>query len=405
MRRVKLGQICEVVSGGTPKTNVEEYWNGEFNWITPAEINDNDYIISDTKRKITQLAIEKKKLPLLPKGTVLLSSRAPIGKVAITGKEMYCNQGFKNLICSDEICNEYLYWYLKSKKEYLNSLGRGATFKEISKKIVENIEIKLPEIERQRKIVDKLKKVDKIIQRKKNQSRLLDVVVQARFVEMFGDPVQNTKGWSIDTCKNLTSKIGSGATPKGGRESYCTEGIAFVRSMNVYNNRFEYGDLAFINDEQANKLSNVMVQHKDVLLNITGASVARCCIVPDELIPARVNQHVAIVRCKEKILPEFLCSMFTEDNYQKLLWRIATSGGATREAITKQQIENLVLIVPPMKLQEDYVRFSERVNKSKFVIHKFLYCTTHNTQSIIKPRPNTKESGKTRGGKPYADEF
>ena len=137
MRRVKLGQICEVVSGGTPKTNVEEYWNGEFNWITPAEINDNDYIISDTKRKITQLAIEKKKLPLLPKGTVLLSSRAPIGKVAITGKEMYCNQGFKNLICSDEICNEYLYCYLKSKKEYLNSLGRGATFKEISKKIVE----------------------------------------------------------------------------------------------------------------------------------------------------------------------------------------------------------------------------------------------------------------------------
>ena len=75
---------------------------------------------------------------------------------------------------------------------------------------------------------------------------------------------------------------------------------------------------------------------------------------------------------KLKILPEFLCSMFTEDNYQKLLWRIATSGGATREAITKQQIENLVLIVPPMKLQEDYVRFSERVNKSKFEVQKSL---------------------------------
>ena len=103
MRRVKLGQICEVVSGGTPKTNVEEYWNGEFNWITPAEINDNDYIISDTKRKITQLAIEKKKLPLLPKGTVLLSSRAPIGKVAITGKEMYCKD-CDDYIDIDEAC-------------------------------------------------------------------------------------------------------------------------------------------------------------------------------------------------------------------------------------------------------------------------------------------------------------
>ncbi|MEI3509482.1 MAG: hypothetical protein V8Q22_01980 [Anaerostipes sp.] len=80
--------------------------------------------------------------------------------------------------------------------------------------------------------------------------------------------------------------------------------------------------------------------------------------------------------------------------------------GATREAITKQQIENLVLIVPPIELPRAIRKiFVEQVNKSKFVIHKFLYCTTHNTQSIIKPRPNTKESGKTRGGKPYADEF
>ena len=319
--------------------------------------------------------------------------------------EALLNQRVCKIVAKNGTNEEYLRFAMSRKLKEIEEKTSFVTVKHLSAKELKKIVLKMPNIEKQSKISNILVKLEDTIKVYKKELEKLNSLIQARFVEMFGDPVQNTKGWSIDTCKNLTSKIGSGATPKGGRESYCTEGIAFVRSMNVYNNRFEYGDLAFINDEQANKLSNVTVEHKDVLLNITGASVARCCIVPDELIPARVNQHVAIVRCKEKILPEFLCSMFTEDNYQKLLWRIATSGGATREAITKQQIENLVLIVPPMKLQEDYVRFSERVNKSKFVIHKFLYCTTHNTQSIIKPRPNTKESGKIRGGKPHADEF
>ena len=319
--------------------------------------------------------------------------------------EALLNQRVCKIVAKNGTNEEYLRFAMSRKLKEIEEKTSFVTVKHLSAKELKKIVLKMPNIEKQSKISNILVKLEDTIKVYKKELEKLNSLIQARFVEMFGDPVQNTKGWSIDTCKNLTSKIGSGATPKGGRESYCTEGIAFVRSMNVYNNRFEYGDLAFINDEQANKLSNVTVEHKDVLLNITGASVARCCIVPDELIPARVNQHVAIVRCKEKILPEFLCSMFTEDNYQKLLWRIATSGGATREAITKQQIENLVLIVPPMKLQEDYVRFSERVNKSKFVIHKFLYCTTHNTKSIIKPRLNTKESGKIRGGKPHADEF
>ena len=301
----------------------------------------------------------------LPVGTVLLSSRAPIGKVAIAGCEMYCNQGFKNLICSDIINNRYLYWFLKGNTAFLNSLGRGATFKEISKSIVSEIEINVPDIQEQEEAVANLEKINKVIALRKRELVLLEDLISARFVEMFGDPVQNTKGWNIDTCKNLTSKIGSGATPKGGRESYGTEGISLIRSMNVYNNRFEYKDLAYITDEQADKLSNVTIEENDVLLNITGASVARCCAVPKELIPARVNQHVAIVRCKDRLLPEFLCSMFTEDSYQRLLWSIATSGGATREAITKQQIEDLVLIVPPIELQQQFVDFCKQVNKLK----------------------------------------
>ena len=395
MRRVKLGQICEVVSGGTPKTNVEEYWNGEFNWITPAEINDNDYIISDTKRKITQLAIEKKKLTLLPKGTILLSSRAPIGKVAIAGKEMYCNQGFKNLICSDEICNEYLYWYLKSKKEYLNSLGRGATFKEISKKIVENIEIKLPEIEQQRKIVNKLKEVDKIIQQRKCQSRLLDGMVQARFVELFGDLKSNNKRWPIVGFKECADI-----------------------DTNMIHNFEGYEDYPHIGINCIEKETGRLIGYRTIVED--GVISGKYLFTPKHIIYSKIRPNLNKVA-----LPDFkgLCSAdaypilvkseicnreyfgYTLRSKYFLDYILAFSNRTNLPKVNKNQVEGFMLPLPPIDLQNQFAAFVQQVNKSKFVIHKFLYCTTHNTKSIIKPRPNTKESGKIRGGKPHADEF
>lgn len=128
---------------------------------------------------------------------MILSSRVPIGKVAIAGKEMYCNQGFKNLICSDKIDNRYLYWYLKGHTDYLNSLGRGATFKEISKAIVENIEIPLPDLDTQISCSDILKKCWDLISTQRAQIQAYNDLIESSFVEMFGDPTSNTKGWPL----------------------------------------------------------------------------------------------------------------------------------------------------------------------------------------------------------------
>ena len=201
---------------------------------------------------------------------------------------------------------------------------------------------------------------------------------------MFGNPVRNEKGWSKEICKSISFKIGSGATPKGGNSSYKDEGISLIRSMNVHNNKFVNKDLAFIDDEQAEKLKNVTIEHNDVLLNITGASVARCCTVPDKYIPARVNQHVAIIRCNDNlILPKFLEYQLTNENYQRLLWDIATSGGATREAITKQQIENLELIVPELEVQNKFVDFVKQVDKLKFELEKSLKELEDNFNSLM----------------------
>ena len=183
MKKVKLGEICEIVTGSTPKSSNPNYWNGECKWITPAEISDDDFIVFDTQRKITKLGIEETGLKSFPTGTVLLSSRAPIGKVAISGCEMYCNQGFKNFICSNKINNEYLYYFFKSRKNYLNILGRGATFKEISKSIVSNIEIFLPTYDIQRKQVKVLKKIDKLIYTRKEQLIEFEYLVKSRYFE------------------------------------------------------------------------------------------------------------------------------------------------------------------------------------------------------------------------------
>lgn len=158
----RIGNICEVVGGATPKTSVEEYWNGELPWITPAEIKEGDKFLYDTQRKLSEAGVRSTSMSRMPIGTVILSSRAPIGKVAIAGIEMYCNQGFKNLICGPEVLPGYLYELLRANSEYLNSLGRGATFKELSKKTVEKIKIPVPSLERQREFVDFVSKVDKL---------------------------------------------------------------------------------------------------------------------------------------------------------------------------------------------------------------------------------------------------
>lgn len=265
---------------------------------------------------------------------------------------------------------KYLFYFCK--KYDFEKLNKTVTIPSLTKSDLLKIQIDVPPVLEQEKVVKHLEKIEQIIELRQEELLRLDEIISARFVELFGNPVTNDKGWSTDSCKNLMKKIGSGATPKGGRESYCDEGISLIRSMNVYNNRFEYKDLAHITDEQAEQLDNVTIEKSDVLLNITGASVARCCLVPDDLLPARVNQHVSIIRCKESLLPEFVCSMFTEDNYQILLWNIATAGGATREAITKQQIEDLQLIVPPLDLQKQFMEFVKQVDKSKVAVQKAL---------------------------------
>lgn len=181
----KISDIGEVVSGSTPKTSIKEYWNGNICWITPAELSNMSGIIYDSKKKITERGKSSCSLRMMPSRTVILSSRAPIGKVALLGKEMCCNQGFKNIICNEKVAPEYLYYLLGYNTIFLNSLGRGATFKEISKKIVGEIKVPLPAKELQNQFAVFTRQVDKskfAVQKSLEKTQLLfDSLMQEYF--------------------------------------------------------------------------------------------------------------------------------------------------------------------------------------------------------------------------------
>ena len=146
--------------------------------------------------------------------------------------------------------------------------------------------------------------------------------------------------WEVKKLGEITTKIGSGATPRGGQKSYKTEGISLIRSMNVHDRYFKEKNLAFIDDEQANDLSNVTLQANDVLLNITGASIARCCIVPDKYLPARVNQHVSIIRPNPEIMDSSFLNLLLTSKYYKDQLLFTGEQGSTRQAITKVQLQD-----------------------------------------------------------------
>ena len=209
-QKVKLSDICSIVSGATPKTTVKDYWGGDIKWITPSELNDDSHVIYNTAKHLTEAGFASARLRMFPEGTVLLTTRAPIGKVAIAGEPMCCNQGFKNLVCSDAVNNEYLYRYLKNRSSELQALGRGATFKELSKKEVAAYEINLPPLKRQLEAVEKLALVDKQVVIAKTQLDKLDSLVKSRFVEMFGTPDNNIHSLPIKTMGEISEQLIAG---------------------------------------------------------------------------------------------------------------------------------------------------------------------------------------------------
>ncbi len=212
-----------------------------------------------------------------------------------------------------------------------------------------DLQLPIPSIEKQRAIVAEYNTIQNRIDLNNQLIQKLEETAQAIYKQWFVEGIDEEnlpEGWRVDSLKNICSKIGSGSTPTGGKEGYITSGIALIRSTNVFDLSFSYDDLAFITETQAEKLKNVEIEENDVLFNITGVSVARCCMVPKNLLPARVNQHVMIIRApKEENISFYLLLNLCSTESKNTLLGISQSG-STREAITKSEIEGFNIVVP-----------------------------------------------------------
>lgn len=228
----------------------------------------------------------------------------------------------------------------------------------------------VPTMEKQKEIIAAYKVLtDRITLKQKINDNLVESLSTV-YKELFSDTETQYPKVPL---QQVCNKIGSGATPKGGKAAYIDEGISLIRSTNVFDFRFEYSDLAHINQNQADILANVTVEPNDVLFNITGVSVARCCMVPNDVLPARVNQHVMIIRPikGENMSYYIMFTLCSTDNKSKLLG--IGQSGSTREAINKQELESFEIPLPDdnstNKFGEAAKRVYEHIHRSIREIH------------------------------------
>ena len=317
-------------------------------------------------------------------GDTLISTVGAIGRVAFVGKQRGCIA--QNVIAMRPDVNlvdpGYLFYVLSSDaiQNRLNSLNIGVAQPSLKVPHLLNVELEFPDLPTQRKIAGILSAYDDLIENNLRRIKILEEMAQSLYREWFvhfrfpghesakfvESPLgQIPKGWGASDLEKVTTKIGSGATPRGGKDNYQTDGITLIRSMNIYDYSFEFDNLAFIDPKQAAQLDNVSVEAQDVLLNITGASVCRCAMVPSYLLPARVNQHVAIIRADTNLMdPHFLLDSINSEQNKRALFSLA-QGGATREALTKETICRFQILLPPRDLIFRYGRIARAMHTQR----------------------------------------
>ena len=333
-------------------------------------------------------------------GDILISWSASLGVyVWNKGKALLNQHIFRVVFDKGEIDKSFFVYAVRQKLKEMGTKTHGATMKHIVKKDFDAIEIPYPQINRQIEIARNMDKISSVIEKKERQLKLLDDLIQSRFVEEFGDLKINPKKWKIKTFDEMTDLITDGehATPRR-----TEEGIYLLSARNIMNHTIKLEDVDYIDQAEYDRISKgIHPKEGDVLISCSG-TVGRCCSVPAEL-KFQMVRSVALLRFKNEINPIFAEYMITSDYLKEQIDRSKTQ--SSQANLFQGKIKKLKGFVPPIDLQNQFAAFVQQVNKSKFVIHKFLYCFIDNKQSIIKPRLNTKESGKIRGGKPHADEF
>lgn len=350
-RKARLGDCCEIVSGATPSTSVDDYWDGDTCWATPRDLSGLDgHYISDTPRKLTEAGLASCSATILPPNSVLFSSRAPIGHVAINTVPMATNQGFKSLVPGPEVDAKFLLHWLRANRSFLEGLGVGATFKEVSKAVVTKVEIPLPPLAEQRRIAAILDRADALRATRREALAQIDRLAQSIFVEMFGDPVANSKGWNLAPLPDSTDfQEGPGILAKDFRE----EGIPLVRLAGMGGAEVSLRGCNFVDPAMfARKWSHFALEEGDILV-LTSATFGSPTVVGKEAVGALF--YTGIIRFRPKGLN--LDSTYLR-HYLASPWFLrqakALASGAVIKHFGPTHLRQMNIPVPPLQLQQQF---------------------------------------------------
>ena len=375
MSKVNLCDICDFQGGSQPPKS---------QWIT---LQQDGYIRMLQIRDFTQPGKVKAEYVKLTNTTKcclkddILIARygASLGKI-LTGLSGAYNVAMTKAVPNEAVISKkFLYYFLCSDtfQNCILNVGVRAAQAGFNKEDLSNIELYCPDLSIQNKICKILELVDVLINKSKLQLDELDLLVKSRFIEMFGDPVLNNKGWPVKKLKQLTSKISSGNTPKGGREVYVSEGITFFRSQNVWRNYFDMSDIAYIDEATHKKMADTSLKHGDLLITKTGrfntenSSLGRTALFLGENDSANINGHVYLVRLKAGINHQFVLHILISNQFRDLIRKVCV-GGIDKRQLNKNHIEDFPIIIPPLEQQEEYADFVQQVDKSKLAIQKSL---------------------------------
>ncbi len=358
----KIKECCNVIGGATPKRDVPEYWGNDIPWITPKDISNLDQpILEDAPEYISQTGFDSTATYLLPKGSILLTSRAPIGNVAIAGREMCTNQGFKSLVPCEGVNSSYLYHCMKRMAPKLEAIGNGATFKEVSKSIVEGFEIPLPPLPEQKRIAAILDKADAIRRKRQQAIQLADEFLRAVFLDMFGDPGLNPKNWPMGTIRDLAEDVRYGSSAKAGQDG----NFPMLRMNNItYTGGWDFSNLKYIHMSEKDQ-EKYLVRQGEILFNRTNSKelVGKTAVYREEE-PMAFAGYLIRIRTNKLANPEYIAAYLNSKHGKTTLQSMCKSivGMAN---INAQEMQDIKIALPPRSLQDQYAKIVNRTLKHR----------------------------------------
>ena len=357
MRLVELQECCQIINGSTPSRNTKEYWDGDISWFTPKDLSglESKYI-EDSPEFITLEGYNSCSTTMIPAGSLLFTSRAPIGHLAINRKKSCTNQGFKTLVPNEGVDVEYLYYVIKKNVPKLQDLGNGATFKELSKATISKFKIPLPPLEEQKKIAAILDAADDYRQKTKALIDKYDELTQSLFLDMFGDPVTNPKGWEVRQLKqilNLDRPLTYGILKP---EEHDVDGVVMLRIQDIKGSKVNNGDFHKVSKSLSQRYKRTILIGGEIVISLVG-TIGLTAKISNHLKDSNLHRNLGLISLDEKIISQDYFFNYTLSKGFMFQIKSLTKGG-NQPLLNLGSLERLEVNIPPLQLQN---QFAERI--------------------------------------------